>query len=113
MSEHDDIVSLRHMLDYAREALDLVDGKTREDLESNRLLQLGLTRLIEVVGEAASRVSSETRARYPDIPWIQIVGMRNRLIHGYDVLDYDILWDTVNDDLPPLVKQLMVALSAE
>ena len=106
MSEHDDAVSLRHMLDYAREAVALAQDKTRKDLENDRLLQLGLTRLMEVVGEAATRVSGETCARHPAIPWAQVVGMRTRLIHGYDVLDWDLLWDTVCDDLPPVIAQL-------
>jgi len=106
MSEHDDAVSLRHMLDTAREAATLARGQSHEELKNNRLLQLGLTRLVEVVGEAANRVSLETRAKYPAIPWAQIVGMRNRLIHGYDVLDWDLLWDTISDDLPPLIAEL-------
>lgn len=106
MSQHDDGVSLRQMLDHAREALEPGAGKPFEDLERNRLLQLALTRLAEVLGEAASRVSKPTRLRYPSLPWQQLVGMRNRLIHGYDVLDLKILWDTVNDDLPLLIPEL-------
>ena len=90
MSEHDDAMSLGHMLDYAHEAMGMVQGKTREDLENDRMLQLALTRLVEVVGEGAARVSKETQLLYPGIPWLQIVGMRNRLIHGYDVLDWDL-----------------------
>ena len=106
MSEHDDAMSLGHMLDYAHEATGMVKGKTREDLENDRMLQLALTRLVEVVGEGAARVSQETQLLYPGIPWLQIVGMRNRLIHGYDVLDWDLLWDTVYDDFPPLIAEL-------
>ncbi len=106
MSEHDDSVSLRHMLEYGREAAALLQARTREDLERDRMLQLALTRLVEVVGEAAARVSKETCANHPSIPWAQIVGMRNRLIHGYDMLDWNLLWDTVCDDLPPLIADL-------
>jgi len=106
MSRHSDSVSLRHMLDHAREAVALLQGKTRADVKSTRLLELGLVRLVEIIGEAASRVSKEERARYPKIPWDDVVGMRNKLIHGYDRVDLDILWDTVADDLPRLIEEL-------
>jgi uncharacterized protein with HEPN domain len=110
MSRRDDTVRLRHMLDHAHEAVALLGAKTREDLAADRVLQLGLTRLIEIIGEAAARVSSAGQARYADIPWRVIVGMRNRLIHGYDVVDLNVLWDTVTDDLPPLIARLEAAL---
>jgi uncharacterized protein with HEPN domain len=110
MSKHDDQVSLRHMLDHAREAREMAHGRQRSDLESNRMLQLALTRLIEIVGEAASRVSGSAREQHREIPWPNIVGMRNRLIHGYDVVDLNVLWDTVGTDLPPLIAQLEIIL---
>ena len=75
------------MLDHAQEAITLTRGKARADLDSDRVLNLALVRLLEVVGEAAGRVSEEERARYPEIPWPQIVGLRNRLIHGCDAVD--------------------------
>jgi uncharacterized protein with HEPN domain len=77
------------------------------------MLQLALARLMEIVGEAANRVSSETQRQHPEIPWPQIIGMRNRLIHGYDVVDYDLLWDTVREDLPPLISALEELLDSE
>ena len=73
---------------------------------TDRLLNLSLVRLLEIVGEAAARLSSETRDLYPSIPWPDIIGLRNRLIHGYDIVDFDILWDIVNGDLPPLIARL-------
>ena len=82
----------------------------RSELESDRMRQLALTRLIEIIGEAASRVSLSTRERYGQIPWLDIVGMRNRRIHGYDVVDLDLLWDTVEIDLSPLIDQLEAIL---
>lgn len=106
MSRHDDQVSMRHMLDHARQACEMASGRKRSDLESDRMLQLALTRLVEIVGEATSRVSISTREKHPEIPWPDIVGMRNRLIHGYDVVDLDLLWDTVETDLPSLIVQL-------
>jgi uncharacterized protein with HEPN domain len=68
MSQHDPLVALRHMLDHAREAVDLAQGRSRDDLDSDRLLQLALTRLVEIVGEAASRVPSELQGRHPQLP---------------------------------------------
>jgi uncharacterized protein with HEPN domain len=113
MSGRDDRISMRHMLDYAREALDMVKDVKRDDLDRDRKLQLSLTRLIEVAGEASSRVSSGTRDKYGTIPWRQIVGMRNRLIHGYDVLDLDVLWNTVTVEIPPLIVELEKALGVD
>ncbi|MBW2031298.1 MAG: DUF86 domain-containing protein [Deltaproteobacteria bacterium] len=106
MTQHDDTVRLRHMLDHAREALDLIKHKRREDLRRERMLELSLVRLIEIVGEAAARVSAEGQKKYSSIPWPLIVGMRNRLIHGYDQVDLDVLWDTIVYDLPPLITEL-------
>jgi uncharacterized protein with HEPN domain len=106
MPQHDLSVRLQHMLGAAREAAQMAQGKTRADLDSDRPLNLSLVRLLEVVGEAASRVPDADRAKYPGIPWPQIVGLRNRLIHGYDNVDFDILWQIVTKDLPPLVAEL-------
>jgi uncharacterized protein with HEPN domain len=82
MSRHESLVRLRHMLDHAREAVAMVTGKRREDLDADRKLNLALFRLLEVVGEAASRTPPDERTQYAQIPWAQIVGLRNRLIHG-------------------------------
>lgn len=106
MTHHDDTVRLRHMLDSAREAVDLSQGRNRSDLDSDRLYNLAMVRLVEVVGEAGARVSEVLRKSHPQIPWSEIVGVRNRLIHGYDQVDYDILWDILQLDLPPLIQQL-------
>lgn len=106
MSRRDSAVSLRQMRDHVREALDLVRDRVRADLDRDRLLNLSLVRLLEIVGEAANRVPLEERPRYPQIPWPQLISLRNRLIHGYDSVDFDILWQIVNHDLPPLVVTL-------
>ncbi len=106
MSRHEDRVSLKDMLTHAREAVELLGKSTRKDLYENRMMQLALTRLVEIVGEAASRTSPETKQRTPELPWPEIVGMRNRLVHGYDVIDLDLLYDTIKTDLPPLLKTL-------
>jgi uncharacterized protein with HEPN domain len=94
------------MLDHAREAADLARSHSRSDLDTDRLLGLGLVRLLEIVGEAAGRISEELRAEQTSIPWPRIVGLRNRLIHGYDSVDMDILWEILTNDLPPLIESL-------
>jgi uncharacterized protein with HEPN domain len=106
MSRHESAVRLHHMLDHAREALALIQGKTRPDLDTDRKLNLALVRLLEIVGEAASRTPKEDRDGYPEIPWPKIIGLRNRLIHGYDLVDFDVLWQILNNDLPPLIARL-------
>lgn len=87
-------------------------GRQREDLDRDRMLQLALVRLVEIVGEAAARVTPETQERFASIPWQQARGMRNRLIHGYDKVDLAVLWDTIQDDLPALILQLHEALKS-
>jgi uncharacterized protein with HEPN domain len=94
------------MLDHAREAVEMVRNRSRTDLDSDRMLNLALVRLMEVVGEAATRVPEEFRSRHPQIPWRDMADLRNRLIHGYDTVNFDILWAIIQDDLPPLIKQL-------
>jgi len=94
------------MLDAAREAEQIAYGKSRAHLDDDRLLNLSLVRLLEIVGEAAGRVPESERFQYPAIPWKQIVGLRNRVIHGYDSVDFDILWQIVTRDLPLLVAEL-------
>jgi uncharacterized protein with HEPN domain len=113
MTEHDDIVRLQHMLENAREAVAMIESKDRTNLQRDRMLELSLIRLIEVVGEAATRVTPEVQEKYPSIPWSQVVSMRNRLIHGYDQVDLNILWDTIEDDLPPLIAELEKILESE
>jgi uncharacterized protein with HEPN domain len=101
------------MLDHAREAVELARGKTREDLANTRLLQLGLVRLVEIVGEAAASIPRDQRAKYPGIPWQDVIGMRNKLIHEYDTVDLDILWDTVSVELPDLIMSLQAIVPPE
>ena len=106
MHEGRDRERLQHILSHAREAMAMAAGRTRQDLDSDRALQIRLVHLIEVVGEAAARASAATKARLPSIPWRVMTDMRNRLIHGYDTIDYDVIWDTVVLDLPQLVAEL-------
>jgi uncharacterized protein with HEPN domain len=94
------------MLDAAREALLFSSGKSRADLNSDRMLVLSLVKDIEIVGEAAGKVSQETKNMSEKIPWQDIIDMRNHLIHAYFDVDLDIVWDTILKDLPPLVEAL-------
>lgn len=113
MTRHDDMIRLRHMPDHAKEAVDLIAGKDKTELQHNRVLELALIRLVEIVGEASAKVSSEMQAKYPSIPWPQVIGMRNRLIHGYDAVDLDVLWDTIDVDLASLIAALKKILEQE
>ena len=94
------------MLDFAQEALALARGKSREDLDQERMLQLSLARLVELIGEAASKIPEPFQETWAQIPWREIINMRHRLIHGYDLLDLELLWQTVEEDLLVLVTQL-------
>ena len=106
MSRRDPAVRLRHVRDHAREALELSAGRARDEVEHDRVLTLALVRLLEIVGEAAGRVPPETRAQLSDVPWPRIIGLRNRLIHEYDAVDFDVLWSILTVWLAPLVTEL-------
>jgi len=108
----EDGIRLHHMLDAAREALDFAQGRRREDLEVDRQLVLSLVRSLEVIGEAASKVSAEFKAARPDIPWLDITGMRNRLIHAYFDVNLNVVWKTVTQEMPALAEQLEEILSS-
>ena len=113
MTQHKDQTRLRHMLAHAQEAVEMARMRSRQDLDTNRQLNLSLVRLTEIVGEAAARVSPASQARYTAIPWPEVIGLRNRLIHGYDSVDFDILWDIIQYDLPPLIDTLQKILNED
>lgn len=106
-----DIVRLQHMIDAANEAISFVADKSKRELETNRALALAVLKSIEIFGEAASRVSRELRSRSPEIPWTDIIAMRNRLIHSYFDVNLDIVWQTVTEELPPVVTELQKLLA--
>ena len=101
------------MLDHAREAVWLSHGRSRADLDTDRLLNLSLVRLLEVAGEAANRVPKEIQEGHSEIPWPQIISLRNRLIHGYRSIDLNIVWQIVTVDLLPLVVALEKVVEGE
>jgi uncharacterized protein with HEPN domain len=97
----------------AQRALRFIQGQTRQDLDQNEMLAYALVRCLEIIGEAASQVTEPTRNHYPHLAWRQMIGMRNRLIHGYGNVNLDILWYTVVDVLPPLIIDLEQILSTD
>ena len=110
MSRRDPRVYIHHMLDHAAEALEMTQGRSRADLDTDRMLNLSLVRLMEVLGEASRRVPPDFRSRYPNAPWRQTSDLRNRLIHAYDEVDFDTLWEIIRDEVPPLIEQLEAIL---
>jgi len=102
----DDSVYLGHMLDAAQKVAMRVQGQTRTVYDASEDLQIVLAYLIQTIGEATSRVSAEMRDRNPQIPWKQVVGMRNRIVHDYMNIDADIVWEVATRNIPTLIAQL-------
>lgn len=113
MSRRDDRVCLLDMLNHAVEAIELSEDTSLNDVFEDRVKQLALLKLVEIVGEAANRVSEKTKQKHTAIPWPEIIGVRNRLVHGYDDVNLDILWKIIRNDLPLLVTQLKDAIGEE
>lgn len=113
MLKPDDRARLRHMLDAARDAVGFLIGKTRADLEQGRLLAFGVVHALEIVGEAAARITKETQAEHTEIPWSDIIGMRHRLAHGYYDINFDRVWQTIQVSLPSLIDQLERIIASE
>jgi uncharacterized protein with HEPN domain len=106
MTQRDVIVTLRQMLDSAGRVIAITTGRSRRDLDTDDLLDLAVVRLLEILGEAANRVPQVDQARYAEIPWPEIISLRNRLIHGYDTVDLDVVWQIATADVPALIAQL-------
>jgi uncharacterized protein with HEPN domain len=112
MLSDDDRIRLSHMRDAAKEALSFIAGKSRIDLSIDRQLTLALVKSLEIIGEAGTRVTDDWKQASSDIPWRDIVAMRNRLIHAYFDIDLDVLWETVNNELAPLLQALEESLQS-
>lgn len=104
--DNSDKIRIQHMIDAAQEALKFAENKTIDDFHNDRMLVLSIIKDIEIIGEAASRVSAAIKEEFSSIPWNDIIGMRNRLIHGYFDVDINIIWETLEKDLPMLLKHL-------
>lgn len=107
-----DFVRLKHMLEAAHTSLQFIKGKKRKELESDRMLCFAIIRALEIVGEAAAQITKAFQSKHPEIEWRAIVGMRNRLIHVYFNIDYDIVWQAVKHEIPKLAKQIEAILNS-
>lgn len=111
MSSRDLTLTLRQIVEFADEIAALLAKRLRKDLDTNREFRRALERCVELIGEAVTRLSEEWRASHPQIPWRQIIAMRNVMIHGYDVVVDDVLWDVATRDVPQLRKVVSALLS--
>lgn len=109
----EDSVRIQHMIDAAESAMRFIQGRSRADLDNDEMLRFALTRAIEIVGEAAGKVSVEARSASPQVPWAEVAGMRNRLVHAYFDVDPDILWRTAQQAIPELLAQLKAISTTE
>jgi len=109
----DDRIRIRHIADALMSVARFIQGRTQDDLGTDEMLLFALVRAIEIVGEAANKVSAETRERYPQIPWVAIIGMRHRLAHAYFDINHDILWTTVTEAAPTLLAHIQKLLESD
>ena len=100
----------RHMLDAARETLSFAQGQTQENLDHDRKSAFAIAKALEIIGEAANNVSENTRLELNEIQWLDIIGMRHRLVHAYFEIDLTVLWKTLEKDIPPLIAGLEALL---
>ncbi len=101
---------LEHMLRAGRDAVAISGGRQRADIDDDVMLQHALVHCVQMIGEAAARISQAARERIRELPWTQIVGMRHILVHAYFNIDYDAVWHVVTDDIPELIPLIQSAL---
>jgi uncharacterized protein with HEPN domain len=101
-----DLAYLSDILDAAKAIQRFTAGVTREQFKANEEKYEAVNRKLEIMGEAARHLSPESREKFPDIPWNLITGMRNILIHDYDDVDLDVVWETCQRDIPSLITKL-------
>ena len=106
----DDRVRLRHMAEAADAAMHFIQGRERGDLDRDKMLFFALVRALEIIGEAASKVTPDTQAELSELPWASMIGIRHRLVHAYFEINRDILWTTASQAVPRLVEQLETLL---
>ena len=108
-----DLILLHQIIAAVNEAVGFTRDYSRQELSTNRMLQLATVRLLEIIGEAAGGISRDCRTAYPEIAWQKMAGMKQRLARGYFDIDLDVLWQTVSSDLPPLLGKLERIISEE
>jgi uncharacterized protein with HEPN domain len=112
----DDRIRIAHMIEAAESVARFIAGRSRDDLDRDEMLRFAVVRAIEVIGEAASQITPQTRATIPQVPWAGIIGMRNRLIHAYADINLTLVWKTATEEVPallPLLRALQEADSGE
>lgn len=113
MSRRDDKTLLKDMLSSARLGVKAIQGRRQDDLVNDFIWELGLIKCLEIIGEAAGRLSERIRQHHTEVSWLQIIGMRNRLVHAYFEIDQEQLWKALTEDLPQLIKQLESVMLSE
>jgi len=108
-----DQATLLDILHAARLTLDFKRGLDKEAFLENLKTQSAVLHQLMIIGEAVKRLSPELRAQYPQIPWLLIAGMRDKLIHGYDIVDLDQVWRTVIVDIPELISKIEPLVTKE
>lgn len=109
----DDRIRILHIADALNSVIRFADGRRREDLDTDQMLQFALAHAVQIAGEAASKVSAETQEQHQQIPWAAITGMRHRLVHGYSDINLDILWTTVTISAPGLLADIAKLIEAD
>ncbi len=109
----DDRVRLRHIVDALSSAIRFTEGRHRADLDKDEMLTFALLHALQIAGEAANKVSIETRDRHSQIPWAVVIAMRHRLVHAYFDVNHDILWTTATEAAPELLAQVKALLDLD
>lgn len=110
MPHRRDSVFIAQMVEAAEDALEFTNGQSAESFANNRLVGYAVVRAVQLVGQAARGVSAELQAAHSEIPWREIIGMRNVVVHDYADVDLSLVWKTVREDLPGLVVRLSAIL---
>jgi uncharacterized protein with HEPN domain len=113
MSNHEIIPYIIDIYEFSNEVISFTDSVSYDDFINDRKLVLAILKLIENIGEAASKVPLDFRQNYSNIPWSQIIGMRNKVIHGYNKINYPIVWNTIKNDYPNLIQEIIELVPKE
>jgi uncharacterized protein with HEPN domain len=104
---------LRHIEHECAFVLTVIKGKTKDNMLEDELLSKGIVRGLEIIGEATKKIDDDIRISYPHIPWQEMAGMRDVLIHNYFGIDYDVVWNTITKDIPDLHNEIQRIIQLE